>query len=299
MYGRFSALGYGRPVTKIFAEECKAWFVCMTIKAIHLEVVSDLTSDGFLAALRRFAARRGLPEHIYSDNGTNFVGASNQLKDLYAVFNSDEHKKLIQQYASDRRITWHFIPPAAPHFGGLWESNVKSFKHHVKRVIGDSLFTFEELNTFVVEVEGILNSRPITSISSDPNDLLVLSPAHYLIGKPLTTLPENDFTSISDNRLSTWQHIAKVRQDFWKRWSLEYLNELQVRRKWTKEGQRFEVGAVVLIKDKTALCAQWNLGRITRLHPGDDGISRAATVKTVSGEIKRSTALLYILPIDH
>lgn len=273
-------------------------FVCMTIKAIHLEVVSDLTSDGFLAALRRFAARRGLPEHVYSDNGTNFVGANNQLKDLYAVFNSNEHKKLIQQYASDRRITWHFIPPAAPHFGGLWESTVKSFKHHFKRVIGDSLFTFEELNTFVVEVEGILNSRPITSISSDPNDLLVLSPAHYLIGKPLTMLPENDYTSISDNRLSTWQHIAKVRQDFWKRWSLEYLNELQVRRKWIKEGQRFEIGAVVLIKDKTAPCAQWNLGRITRLHPGDDGISRAATIKTVSGEIKRSTALLYILPIE-
>ncbi|XP_039311986.1 uncharacterized protein LOC120359240 [Solenopsis invicta] len=245
----------------------------------------------------RCEARR-LPEHVYSDNGTNFVGANNQLKDLYAVFNSNEHKKLIQQYASDRRITWHFIPPAAPHFSGLWESTVKSFKHHFKRVIGDSLFTFEELNTFVVEVEGILNSRPITSISSDPNDLLVLSPAHYLIGKPLTMLPENDYTSISDNRLSTWQHIAKVRQDFWKRWSLEYLNELQVRRKWIKEGQRFEIGAVVLIKDKTAPCAQWNLGRITRLHPGDDGISRAATIKTVSGEIKRSTALLYILPIE-
>ncbi|XP_039306760.1 uncharacterized protein LOC113004056 [Solenopsis invicta] len=193
--------------------------------------------------------------NVYSDNGTNFVGANNQLKDLYAVFNSNEHKKLLQQYASDRRITWHFIPPTAPHFGGLWESTVKSFKHHFKRVIGDSLFTFEELNTFVVEVEGILNSRPITSISSDPNDLLVLSPAHYLIGKPLTMLPENDYTSISDNRLSTWQHIAKVRQDFWKRWSLEYLNELQVRRKWIKQGQRFEIGAVVLIKDKTAPCA--------------------------------------------
>ncbi|XP_018312448.1 uncharacterized protein, partial [Mycetomoellerius zeteki] len=167
-------------------------FVCMAIKAVHLEIVSDLTSEGFLAALRRFIARRGLPEHIYSDNGTNFVGANNQLKELYVLVNSEEHKDLVNKFASERRITWHFIPPAAPHFGGLWESTVKVFKHHFKRVIGDSLFTFEELNTFTIEIEGILNSRPITSISSDPNDLLVLSPAHYLTGKPLSTLPEYD-----------------------------------------------------------------------------------------------------------
>jgi len=92
---------------------------------------------------------------------------------------------------------------------------VKLFKHHFKRVVGDSLFTFEELNTFAIEIEGILNSRPITTLSSDPNDLLVLSPAHYLIGKPLTTLPEGDLTNVPANRLSTWQRITKVRQDFW------------------------------------------------------------------------------------
>lgn len=189
-------------------------FVCMSIKAIHLEVVSDLTTDGFLAALRRFVARRGLPQHIYSDNGTNFVGANNQLRELYVLLNSQEHKEHVDKFASSHRITWHFIPPMAPHFGGLWESSVKIFKHHFKRVVGDSLFTFEELNTFVIEIEGILNSRPITSLSSDPNDLLVLSPAHYLIDKPLTTLPEGDLSHVPANRLSTWQHISKVRQDF-------------------------------------------------------------------------------------
>ncbi|XP_039303445.1 uncharacterized protein LOC113004455 [Solenopsis invicta] len=189
-------------------------FICMSVKAMHLEIVSDLSTDGFLAALRRFAARRGLPQHVYSDNGTNFIGANNQLKELYVLINSDEHRERVSRFASDHRVTWHFIPPAAPHFGGLWESSVKLFKHHFKRVVGDSLFNFEELNTLVVEIEGVLNSRPITSLSSDPNDLLVLSPAHYLIGKPLTALPEGDLSSVPANRLSTWQHIKKVRQDF-------------------------------------------------------------------------------------
>lgn len=270
----------------------------MSIKAIHLEVVSDLTTEGFLAALRRFVARRGLPQHIYSDNGTNFVGANNQLRELYVLLNSQEHKEHVDKFASNHRITWHFIPPMAPHFGGLWKSSVKIFKHHFKRVVGDSLFTFEELNTFVIEIEGILNSRPITSLSSDPNDLLVLSPAHYLIGKPLTTLPEGDLSHVPANRLSTWQHISKVRQDFWSRWRLEYLNELQVRSKWAKEGSKIDIGTVVLLKERNLPCTQWAMGRITSVHPGDDGIIRAVNVKTASGQVKRAVNQLCPLPIE-
>jgi len=191
-------------------------FVCLTIKAVHLEVVSDLSSDGFLAALRRFIVRRGLPDNIYSDNGTNFVGANNQLKEVYALLNSDGHKDRVHKFASSQRIVWHFVPPMAPHFAGLWEATVKIFKHHLRRVIGDSLFTFEELNTFTIEVESILNSRLISIISSDPNDALVLSPAHFLISKPIIskTLPKGDLSSVPANRLSTWQHISKVQQDF-------------------------------------------------------------------------------------
>lgn len=212
---------------------CK--FVCMTIKAVHLEIVSDLSTDGFLAAFRCFIARRGIPTNVYSDNGTNFRGANNYFKELYVILNSDKHKSQMERFAVEHRIAWHFIPSMAPHFGRLWESTVKSFKHHFKRVVGELLFTFEALNTLVIEIEGILNSRPISSISSNPNDLLVLMPAHCLIGRPLTALSELDYSSVPANRLSAWQHISKVRQDFWARWSLEYLNELQIRRKWTKE----------------------------------------------------------------
>ncbi|XP_066596904.1 uncharacterized protein [Prorops nasuta] len=179
-------------------------FICMVVKAVHFEVVSDMTTEGFLAALRRFVSRRGTPDHVYSDNGTNFVGAKNQLRELNALFNSEQYKEGVGKYASEHRITWHFIPPVSPHFGGLWESTVKLFKNHFKRVVGDALLTFEQLNTFAVEVEGILNSRPITSISTDPNDLLALTPADYIVGKPITSLPEDDMTATPSNRLSTW-----------------------------------------------------------------------------------------------
>ena len=273
-------------------------FVCMSIKAIHLELVSDLSSEGFITALKRFISRRGLPEHIYSDNGTNFIGANNELKKMFSLFNSDQHKILINNFSNKHRISWHFIPPVAPHFGGLWESSVKLFKHHFKRVVGDSLFTFEELNTFIIEVEGILNSRPITTLSSDPNDIMALTPAHYFIGKPLTALPEGNLLSVPVNQLSVWQHITKVRQDFWSRWYLEYLNELQKRNKWIIDGPNLKIGTIVLIKNKGLPCTQWILGKIIALHQGEDKIARIATVKTANGKFKRSTRLLCPLPVE-
>lgn len=180
---------------------------------------------------------------------------------MYALFNSEKYEEIIDNFSSERRITRHFIPPFAPHFSGLWESSVKLFKHYFKRVIGDTLFTFEELNTSTTEVESTLNSRPITTILFDPNDLMVLSPAHYLIGKPITSLPETDLSSVPVNRMSTWRHIIKVRQNFWKRWNLEYLNELQVRNKWQKDGSNLDVGTVVLIKGKKSAMHTVGIGQ--------------------------------------
>ncbi|XP_044007558.1 uncharacterized protein LOC122852058 [Aphidius gifuensis] len=211
-----------RNTTKIKIYVCV--FVCMSVKAVHLEVVSDLTTDGFLGALRRFIARRGTPVKIYSDNGTNFIGAKNQLKELYNLLNSDEHKHLVHNFTASHipRISWNFIPPLSPHQGGLWESTVKLFKHHLKRVVGESLFTYEVFTTFTTEVEGILNSRPLTQMSSDPNDLNVLTPAHILIGEPIRNLPEQDYTDTPTNRLSFWEHITKMKQHFWARWHIEY-----------------------------------------------------------------------------
>ncbi len=217
----------------------KVWgcvFICMSTKAVHLEIVSDCTSEAFLAAFRRFMGRRAIPRHVYSDNGPNFVGANRELRELYALMNSDEFRAQVHDYALRHEITWHFNPPFSPHFGGIWEAAMKSCKHHFKRVVGDQLFTFEELYTFAVEVEALLNSRPLCPMSTDPNDPVALTLAHILVGQPLTMLPENDFLPVPANRLSSWQIITKARQHFWKRWQLEYLTELQKTSKMAQLG---------------------------------------------------------------
>lgn len=126
--------------------------------------------------------------------------------------------------------------------------------------------------------------------------MLVLTPAHYLIGKPITSLPEEDLNPVLVNRLSTWQHITKVRQDFWACWNLEYLSELQKRVKWYKDGPEIKIGTMVLTKDKNLPC--WMLDRIIKLYSGEDGITRAADVKTAHGEVKRTTKCLCPLPIE-
>ncbi|XP_060855180.1 uncharacterized protein LOC132932844 [Metopolophium dirhodum] len=202
-----------------------AIFICMAVKAVHIEVVSDLTTSAFLAALKRFIARRGIPLEIYSDCGTNFQGAASELRRLWS---DPEAQNSVSNAVQCR---WHFNPPAAPHFGGLWEAAVKSMKTHLKRVIGTQLLTFEEMCTITRRIEAILNSRPITPLSSDPNDLRVLTPGHFLTGEPLVTLPDHDVTQIPMNHLNRWQLLDQFHQSLWKRWSSEYLRSLQVRSK--------------------------------------------------------------------
>lgn len=274
-------------------------FVCFVTKAVHLELVTDLSSDSFIAALRRFIARRGLCSDIYSDNATNFLGTNNQMKELETLFSDSKHQNSVHAFAAKNCIRWHFIPAKSPHFGGLWESAVKSFKHHLLRVVKGALFTYEEFYTFCTEIEAILNSRPISPMSSDPNDLLALTPGHFLIGDSLTSLPDLELRDTPVNRLSQWQHIQQVKQHFWSRWQQEYLNELTVRHKWTKDMPGIQTGALVLLQDEKLPPLQWNMGRVVQCHPGPDNVTRVVTVKTANGTFRRSTKKVSPLPIEN
>lgn len=119
---------------------------------------------------------------IYSDNATNFVGANRELRELKKAYDEQLHKKKITEICAEDNINWHFIPPNSPHFGGLWEAAVKSFKTYIKRIAGNATLKYEELYTLITQIEAILNSRPISRISDDPNDLNFLTPGHFLIG---------------------------------------------------------------------------------------------------------------------
>nr|XP_012153583.1 PREDICTED: uncharacterized protein LOC105664297 [Megachile rotundata] len=273
-----------------------AVFVCLAVKAIHLELVSDLTTEAFIAALRRFIARRGFCATLYSDNGSNFIGANNELSEIKQLLRSEDHNNKITTFLAERSIDWKFIPPLSPHFGGLWEAAVKSFKYHLRRVAGLTLFTFENLNTLIIEIEAILNSRPITPISSDANDLLALTPGHFLIGDSLTSLRERDFQETPANRLTSWQHVQKLKQHFWTRWHREYLNELTNRSKWSKGSHSIKEGTIVLLKNDNVPPLHWPLGRIVKVHPGSDGIIRTVTVKTATSTFDRNVRRLAPLP---
>ncbi|XP_071580995.1 uncharacterized protein [Temnothorax nylanderi] len=181
-----------------------AIFVCFSTKAVHIELVSDLTSESFLSALRRFMSQRGKPACMYSDNGTTFVGAHKQIKEFYDLINDSQVRSDINQFVREQETSWSFIPPNAPHFGGLWEAAVKSAKYHMARIIGQAHLTFEEMQTVLCEVEAILNSRPLTQLSADPNDLayLTISPGNFLVGTALNSFPCHDLHDINENRLT-------------------------------------------------------------------------------------------------
>ncbi|XP_039315534.1 uncharacterized protein LOC120360046 [Solenopsis invicta] len=271
-------------------------FVCFVTKALHLELVSDLTKEAFIAALRRFVSRRGKPAHIYSDNGTTFVGSNNALIE-FGKFIAKEVKNL-SETIEDLGISWHFIPSYSPHFGGLWEAGVKATKYHLKRVAGNAHLTFEELCTLLAQVEALLNSRPLTPLSTDPNECAPLTPAHFLIGRTFISAPDPSLAHIKETRLSNWQRIQQLQQNFWERWNKEYISELQQRTKWKTPFPPLEINTLVLLKEDNLPPAKWRLGRVTEVHVGSDGIARVASVRTASGITRRAFPKLCPLPRD-
>ncbi|XP_017788506.1 PREDICTED: uncharacterized protein LOC108571047 [Habropoda laboriosa] len=274
-------------------------FVCFSTKAVHLELAIDMTSQSFLNCLKRFISRRGLCHTIFSDNGTNFVGARNELLDLSKLLTDKEHHQRVKKFLSENNIQWNLIPPRAPHFGGLWEGAVKSTKYHLKRVIGETRLTYEELYTILTQIEACLNSRPLSPLSDDPTDLSPLTPGHFLIGESLTTFSQPDLNHIKENRLSRYQHLQRMLQHFWQRWQAEYLHQLQQRNKWRKNSHAtFGPGTLVLIKDDNLPPLKWRLGRIVELHPGTDNITRVVSIKSAEGLVKRPLTKICVLPMD-
>ncbi|XP_011174545.2 uncharacterized protein LOC105206774 [Solenopsis invicta] len=241
-----------------------ALFICFSTKAVHLEVVTSLTSEAFIAALSRFTARRGLCAQLFSDNGTNFVGASRELQEVQEFLEKTEPE--IKSFLVKQRINWSFIPPRSPHFGGIWESAVKLMKRHLYTITQGKVLTYEEFNTLVAEIEAVLNSRPLTPLTSDPSD---------------------------------FNHLQKLRQQLWQRWQREYLQELQKRSKWFVSDANVGVNTLVLLIEDNAPPFKWPLGRVVAVHPGADAKVRVVTVKTSTGSYKRAVKKICPLPLSN
>ncbi|XP_065355901.1 uncharacterized protein LOC135950281 [Calliphora vicina] len=270
-------------------------FVCFATKAIHLEAVSSLSTPAFLAAFSRFVSRRGYPKDVYSDNGTNFVGASRELKTEFRSFLRDIGSEVNVGYAP-QGLHWHFNPASAPHMGGLWEAGVKSFKYHFRRIAGGLKYTFEEFSTLLARIESCLNSRPLCPLSESADCLDVLTPGHFLIGGPLLAPPELEISEAPVSIINRWQRVKAINQRLCMRWKDEYLKDLQKRHKWKFMQRNIEIGDMVVIREDNLPTNEWRLGRVQKVHIGKDGHVRVVELKTARGLVTRPVVKLVVLP---
>ena len=264
-------------------------FTCLVTRAIHIEVLSSLEADAFINAVMRFSARRGRPTLVRCDNGTNFVGASKELKSSIQDWNKRVHKDLMQ-----KDIKWIFNPPAASHMGGVWERLIRSTRRILSALMRGLVLDDERLSTFMCEAEAIINSRPITKSSQDPNDFEALTPNHLLLMRGDITLPPGQFT-LRDIYSKRWRHVQYLAERFWKRWSREYVATIQHRQKWLKPVRNFAVNDIVLICDEVTPRNTWPLGRVTETTQGRDKCVRSVTVQTKNSILRRPVNKLCLL----
>lgn len=166
---------------------------------------------------------------------------------------------------------------SSPHFGG-WESGIKLIKHHLTRVLADIRLTFEDFNTVITEIEAIMNSQPLWAIPSHVDEYEALTPGHFLVFRALNTLPEPTTLDIPMNRLSQYQYLCRLTSEFWKLWSKEYVQSLQIRKKWQTIEPNLRKNQIVLVTEDIETPTQWALGKIVNAIQGKDGLIRVADI---------------------
>ena len=283
----YTGVDYFGPLSvKVGRAHHKRWgclFTCMTTRAVHMEVVESLDTSSFINTLQRFINRRGHPKTILSDCGSNFKGADRELKKCLVELKQD----VISDFAARKDIEWRFNPPDAPHMGGAWERLVRTVKQSLKVILKERCVTDFELMTIFTEVEGIVNSRPLTAVSDDVADLEALTPNHFLIGRSNLSLSPNILYKTDVTSSKRWKHVQYMISNFWRRWRREYLSTLTERRKWVKNNKNLAVGNLVQVVDRNLPRGRWKLGRIMETFPGRDDIVRVVDVKTCDCVIRR------------
>ena len=268
---------------RVSAKRYLCLFSCTATRAVHLEMAYSLDTSSFLNAFSRMVARRGKPEEMVSDNGTNFVSGNRELRELVDALDQDE----IKDKAATDGIRWKFNPPAGSHHGGVFEALIKSAKRALGAILGDAGVNDEELLTAIAETEGLMNSRPLTYCSNDPHDEPVLTPNHFLYGQAGGQLAPRVTDEIAFNPRNRWRFVQDLVVKVWKRWMKEYLSTLNTRGKWVEQRRDMAVGDVVLMVDQNSLRRSWPLGRVLKVFPGSDGHVRVVRVKSRGREYTR------------
>lgn len=266
-------------------------FTCLAVRAVHLEVASSLDTDSCIHALRRFVARRGQVKVIRSDNGTNFIGAERELRQAVQELNKEQ----IEAEMAKRNIKWIFNPPTASHHGGVWERQIRSVRKILNSVVKQQTLNEEGLQTLMCEVEAVINSRPLTKVSDDPNDLETITPNHLLLMKTKPIIPPGIFNAKDIYSRRRWRQVQYMAELFWKRWTKEYLPELQQRQKWLHPRRNVAVGDIVLLIDDSAPRSSWIMGRVVETISDSKGRVRQVRLKTSTNLLLRPVTKLCLL----
>lgn len=266
-------------------------FTCLASRAVHLEVAHSLDTDSCINAFRRFICRRGQVSELRSDNGTNFIATEKELKEALKTWNQDKIEQALQQ----KGVKWTFNPPAAPHHGGVWERLIRLLKRVLLAVTKHQTLDDESLHTVMCEVETILNSRPLTTVSDDPNDLEALTPNHLLLLKVQPILPPGIFKQDDVYARRRWRQVQYISDLFWTRWVKEYLPLMQERHKWNRIRRNFMQGDIVLVADASAPRGSWMMARILETKPDTRGLVRSVTLQTRTNVLERPISKICLL----
>lgn len=274
-----------------------ALFTCCVTRAVHLDLVADLTATTFVRCLRKFVARRGVPSLIISDNAKTFKASAKVIKRLY---DNEE----VRAHLESNRIDWKFILERAPWWGGFYERMVGTAKRCLRKVLGNAKLNADELLTVLTEVEATLNSRPLT-YEYDEVGAEMLTPSHLIYGRRLLSLPEearNDEEESETGILRRFRYLARLRIHFWNRWRKEYLTDLREHHRGKKEGRSdVSEGEVVLVHEDNVKRSNWKMGKVLELIAGKDGEVRGAKLKLITkGKpifVNRAVQKLYPLEV--
>ncbi|XP_045206090.2 uncharacterized protein LOC123558274 [Mercenaria mercenaria] len=270
-------------------------FTCAATRAVHLELVHDLTDDSFMQAFRRFVSRRSFPRLIISDNATTYHAASNTLNKMF-------ESQTLKDQLNSTGTEWRFIPNRSPWFGGWWERMIGLVKTTLKKVLARSFVTYGSLQTILTEIEAVLNDRPLTYVTSDTSDPEPLTPPHLLYGRRITT--PGDYSAIQNvnSNHNTANKQVRIQREllnrFWERWKTDYLTSLRERH--TQSGQNkqtIKVGDVVQVHEDCPRL-RWKLAVVEELMPGKNGLTRSAMIRTGSGLTTRAIKKLYPLELN-
>lgn len=273
-------------------------FTCLASRAVHIEILYSLDTSSFIHALRRFQARRGPVTQLRCDNGTNFKGAERELQKAIAEMSDELRSKLLRH-----GIEWVYNPPHASHMGGVWERLIRSVRNVLSNLMQEHrshALDDEALHTLMCEVESIINSRPLTTPSNDPNDLNPLTPNDILTLKSRVFLPPPGVFQRHDVYCRRrWRRVQYLADQFWVRWRREFLLELQRRTKWCRPCRNLEEGDIVVVHDDQMPRNCWPLAKVVKTFPSADGTIRSADVMTQKNVLKRpASKIVVVVPME-